>query len=90
MFLYQLQRGQAGKSYGLNVAALAGINSDILKVASEKSKELEAQCSRRTLKNTCSDQTNKGKAVRNIVSLVQQKDDCFDPETVISVAKRVL
>lgn len=40
VLLYQLEKGQADKSYGLNVAALAGLSSDILKVAAQKAKEL--------------------------------------------------
>ena len=45
MLLYQLESGQADKSYGLNVAALAGLSSDILKVAARKAKELHAAVS---------------------------------------------
>lgn len=41
MFLYQLERGQAGRSYGLNVAALAGLDAAILRVAARKSRELQ-------------------------------------------------
>ena len=41
VFLYQLERGRAGGSYGLNVAALAGLDAAILKVAGGKSKELQ-------------------------------------------------
>ncbi|KAL5477924.1 hypothetical protein EMCRGX_G024781 [Ephydatia muelleri] len=42
VLLYQLEQGQADRSYGLNVAALAGLSSDILKVAAQKAKELHA------------------------------------------------
>ena len=45
VLLYQLEQGQADKSYGLNVAALAGLSSDILKVAARKAKELHAAVS---------------------------------------------
>ncbi|XP_005090364.1 DNA mismatch repair protein Msh3 [Aplysia californica] len=41
-FLYQLTEGAAKKSYGLNVARLAEVDSDIIQVAALKSKELEA------------------------------------------------
>ncbi|XP_030049192.1 DNA mismatch repair protein Msh3 [Microcaecilia unicolor] len=40
-FLYQITRGAAGRSYGLNVAKLANIPEEILKKATQKSKELE-------------------------------------------------
>ncbi|XP_072038538.1 DNA mismatch repair protein Msh3-like [Amphiura filiformis] len=40
-FLYQLVRGMAAKSYGLNVAKLATIPSSIIKVADGKAHELE-------------------------------------------------
>ncbi|XP_069792575.1 DNA mismatch repair protein Msh3 [Narcine bancroftii] len=40
-FLYQLTEGAAGQSYGLNVAKLASIPEEVLKKATQKSKELE-------------------------------------------------
>ncbi|KAM6225260.1 DNA mismatch repair protein Msh3 [Rhynchocyon petersi] len=40
-FLYQITRGIASRSYGLNVAKLAEVPGDILKTAAHKSKELE-------------------------------------------------
>ena len=40
-FLYQLVQGVAARSYGLNVARLAGLPSSILSVAACKSHELE-------------------------------------------------
>ena len=41
VFLYQLERGEAGGSYGLNVAALAGLPHSILRLAQTKSKQLQ-------------------------------------------------
>ncbi|XP_072272312.1 DNA mismatch repair protein Msh3 [Pyxicephalus adspersus] len=40
-FLYQITRGIAARSYGLNVAKLADIPEEVLKKAANKSKELE-------------------------------------------------
>uniref|UniRef100_A0A8C3HBJ6 DNA mismatch repair protein MSH3 n=1 Tax=Chrysemys picta bellii TaxID=8478 RepID=A0A8C3HBJ6_CHRPI len=40
-FLYQITRGVAARSYGLNVAKLADVPEEILKKAAHKSKELE-------------------------------------------------
>lgn len=40
-FLYQVTRGIAARSYGLNVAKLADVPGEILKTAASKSKELE-------------------------------------------------
>ncbi|KAF6125865.1 mutS-like protein 3 [Phyllostomus discolor] len=40
-FLYQITRGIAARSYGLNVAKLADVPGEILKKAASKSKELE-------------------------------------------------
>lgn len=42
-FLYRLVEGVAQRSYGLNVARLAGIPRDILEVATAKSRELEIE-----------------------------------------------
>jgi DNA mismatch repair ATPase MutS len=41
VFLYQLARGEAGGSYGLNVAALAGLPPSILRLAQHKSRQLQ-------------------------------------------------
>lgn len=40
-FLYQITRGIAARSYGLNVAKLADVPGEILTKAASKSKELE-------------------------------------------------
>ena len=86
MFLYQLERGQAGKSYGLNVAALAGLGSAILKLAAQKSQELENQCRRCSTATSESHRQRREEAIKTIITLVQGS---FDPETVIGIAKQV-
>lgn len=40
-FLYQLVEGAASRSYGLNVARMADLPTEILRYASQKSKEME-------------------------------------------------
>ena len=40
-FLYQLVDGTAARSYGLNVARLANLPEDIVKIGSHKSHQLE-------------------------------------------------
>lgn len=42
-FLYKLIQGHASRSYGLNVARLAGLSNNILDIASQKSLEFEQQ-----------------------------------------------
>uniref|UniRef100_A0A8D2A4N2 DNA mismatch repair protein MSH3 n=1 Tax=Sus scrofa TaxID=9823 RepID=A0A8D2A4N2_PIG len=46
-FLYQITRGSAARSYGLNVAKLADVPGEILKKAASKSKELEGLVNRK-------------------------------------------
>ena len=46
-FLYSVVNGAAARSYGLNVARLAGIPSEILNTAAKKSHELENQITHR-------------------------------------------
>ena len=46
-FLYHVVNGAAARSYGLNVARLAGIPSEILKTAAKKSHELQNQITHR-------------------------------------------
>ena len=41
VFLYEMVQGRASGSYGLNVAALAGVPVEILSLARDKSKELQ-------------------------------------------------
>ena len=88
VFLYQLEQGQAGKSYGLNVAALAGIDPAILKLASEKSRELEAECRRRS--KLGSNLLKKKAAASSIISLLDQQELSFDPGTAIHIATHAL
>lgn len=44
-FLYKIAEGPVGRSYGFNVARLAGIADGIIREALEKSRELELHCS---------------------------------------------
>lgn len=46
-FLYQLVRGMAARSYGLNVARLAGIHQDIIQGAELLSSQLEERIQKR-------------------------------------------
>ena len=55
MFLYQLESGQAKGSYGLNVAALAGLSNTILKLAQAKSKQLQQHA---VIRNTLISETD--------------------------------
>ncbi|XP_062621628.1 DNA mismatch repair protein Msh3-like [Saccostrea cucullata] len=48
-FLYQLARGMAARSYGLNVARLAGIPHNIIKAAARLSSQLEEKIQKRRL-----------------------------------------
>ena len=80
-FLYQLERGQAGKSYGLNVAALAGLDAGLLRVAAGKSRELERCGGSGGSGSTRREQ--RLNTFRRIVSLVQQ--GCFDPKSIVSM-----
>lgn len=42
-FLYALREGACPKSYGVNVARLAGLPESVLKLAAEKSAEMETE-----------------------------------------------
>ena len=50
-FLYEVGEGVAHRSYGLNVARLAGVPKSVLNLAAEKSKELEESVSRRKVES---------------------------------------
>ncbi|XP_055968438.1 DNA mismatch repair protein Msh3 [Sorex fumeus] len=52
-FLYQITRGVAARSYGLNVAKLADVPGEILKKAASKSKELEELVNTKRSKLKC-------------------------------------
>ncbi|XP_049621997.1 DNA mismatch repair protein Msh3 [Suncus etruscus] len=52
-FLYQITRGVAARSYGLNVAKLADVPGEILKKAASKSKELEELVNMKRSKLKC-------------------------------------
>jgi DNA mismatch repair protein MSH3 len=48
-FLYEVGEGVAHRSYGLNVARLAGLPRDVLDVAAIKSTQMEAEANRRKM-----------------------------------------
>ncbi|KAI5299529.1 Mismatch repair protein msh3, partial [Ascosphaera atra] len=48
-FLYEVAQGTAHRSYGLNVARLANVPSDVLSLAAQKSAALETEVSKRQL-----------------------------------------
>lgn len=48
-FLYEVGEGVAHRSYGLNVARLAGLPKDVLDVASVKSTQMEEEANRRKI-----------------------------------------
>lgn len=48
-FLYEVGEGVAHRSYGLNVARLAGLPKDLLAEAGRRSKQMEEQESRKKL-----------------------------------------
>ncbi|EDL00961.1 mCG131439, isoform CRA_c [Mus musculus] len=52
-FLYQITRGIAARSYGLNVAKLADVPREVLQKAAHKSKELEGLVSLRRKRLEC-------------------------------------
>uniref|UniRef100_G1NWJ2 DNA mismatch repair protein n=1 Tax=Myotis lucifugus TaxID=59463 RepID=G1NWJ2_MYOLU len=52
-FLYQITRGIAARSYGLNVAKLADVPGEILKKAASKSKELEGLVNMKRKRRKC-------------------------------------
>ncbi|XP_076444130.1 DNA mismatch repair protein Msh3-like [Babylonia areolata] len=71
-FLYQLTEGAAGKSYGLNVARLAHIPPDILRLAAVKSHELEDDVAKRRAARqafTAAYQASEGKVKDAVMAL---------------------
>ncbi|XP_073243311.1 DNA mismatch repair protein Msh3-like isoform X3 [Porites lutea] len=70
-FLYHVVNGAAARSYGLNVARLAGIPSEILNTAAKKSHELEHQIThRRDMKtifqDICSSSSVTPESIKNL------------------------
>jgi DNA mismatch repair ATPase MutS len=53
-FLYRLKEEGAGRSYGLNVAKMAGMDAELLALVAVKSRELEARFERLTAATTAS------------------------------------
>ncbi|KAG9592716.1 hypothetical protein KCV01_g10997, partial [Aureobasidium melanogenum] len=48
-FLYEVGEGVAHRSYGLNVARLAGLPKDVLDIAAIKSTQMEEEANRRKM-----------------------------------------
>ncbi|TPX68184.1 hypothetical protein SpCBS45565_g03260 [Spizellomyces sp. 'palustris'] len=58
IFLYKFTRGLAHRSYGLNVARLANLPSELLATAREKASELEAEVDERKTANSVRTRAN--------------------------------
>jgi DNA mismatch repair protein MSH3 len=52
-FLYKVTRGLATRSYGLNVARLAGLPDPVIAEAGERSRGLEERCAERDAARFC-------------------------------------
>jgi len=74
-FLYRLTAGACPKSYGVNVARLAGIPASVLLRANEKSSEFEANYGTRCCvtkdKNASSQHEDKFSAIRDVLRIVK-------------------
>lgn len=71
-FLYQLVKGVAARSYGLNVARLAGINEDIIREAALLSTQLERKVQKRRYVSTLQI------TVRNYMPFTSIIHKCYD------------
>ncbi|KAL0477634.1 DNA mismatch repair protein [Acrasis kona] len=89
-FLYKLVNGSSPKSYGLNVAKLAGLSAGIIDLASDKSDQLEretmsrmtSKCFNRMLKYLDSDKSESIKDVqshvRELIPGIADEKDAMD------------
>lgn len=73
-FLYKLANGPSPKSYGLNVAKLAGLNSELVERASEKSSEFELETIRKMIT----------KCFEKMWKWMEEQDD-----TIVEVQRRI-
>ena len=85
VFLYQLERGQARGSYGLHVAALAGLDHGILRVAGEKSTELQVAGV-----NSQSKESSAVETFRRILSLLYSRQHGSESQIITDFLTAVL
>ncbi|MCD7449438.1 DNA mismatch repair protein msh6 [Datura stramonium] len=84
-FLYRLTPGACPKSYGVNVARLAGLPDDVLQRAAAKSEELEIYGHhRQSEESPCENLTRKtATLLQNLINLVVHNKCDFDNKSVL-------
>eukprot|EP01135_Chromosphaera_perkinsii_P001577 Nk52_evm47s207 gene=Nk52_evmTU47s207 len=86
-FLYELVAGVAGRSYGLNVARLAGVPTDIISRAAEKSALLEQSVQQKlALSNSAVKARNKTAQILSKLKLAEKEQSSALVEEVISLS----
>uniref|UniRef100_A0A804UDM6 DNA mismatch repair protein n=1 Tax=Zea mays TaxID=4577 RepID=A0A804UDM6_MAIZE len=92
-FLYRLTPGACPKSYGVNVARLAGIPTKLLQRANEKSSEFEANYGKRHKmtndKHVSAQSDDKFSAIRDLFRIVKTWPRPEDQEASISMLRKL-
>jgi DNA mismatch repair protein MSH6 len=74
-FLYTLEKGSCPKSYGVNVARLAGLPENVLVAAARRSAALEAEALARRRRGDAERAAARGRVVRAAVGAAENGDD---------------
>ena len=74
-FLYTLEKGSCPKSYGVNVARLAGLPEHVLVAAARRSAALEAEALARRRRGDAERAAARGRVVRAAVGAAENGDD---------------
>ena len=74
-FLYTLEKGSCPKSYGVNVARLAGLPENVLVAAARRSAALEAEALARRRRGDAERAAARGRVVRAVVGAAENGDD---------------
>ncbi|KAF8657666.1 hypothetical protein HU200_059821 [Digitaria exilis] len=92
-FLYRLTSGACPKSYGVNVARLAGIPASVLQRANEKSSDFEANYGKRHSmnkdKDACEQSEDRFSAIRDLFRIVKAWPRHDDQAASISMLREV-
>lgn len=80
-FLYHLVNGAAARSYGLNVARLAGIPNEIINTAAAKSREMENLImSRRSIKTSFEEIFSKSPTTHEVIEQLKTSLEKISPD----------
>ncbi|OTF82360.1 DNA mismatch repair protein Msh6-like protein [Euroglyphus maynei] len=90
VFLYKLRQGICNKSFGFNVAKLAGIPTEIIRRAHQHSQQFELECRVKSLLNWFQQRKQQHNNKSMIIDDVEAKENCHQLLSTIQMLRKFI